>query len=91
MLHHIIPIGDSEPHIESLNCPCNPRLFEGDRWDECWHTSFDGREFILAIEVFLGIRCKDHCHFIDAKGNHCAPPPPYLEGAPDDLLPGSPA
>jgi hypothetical protein len=79
MLRHIIPIGDSGEHYQSDECPCNPVIIEGDRFDACIHRAFDKREHILAIEIFLHMRCADCLHYIDDNGNHCEPPPPYYE------------
>lgn len=78
-MRHRFPIQDIEPHYQSLNCPCNPTLFEGDGEDLCFHRAFDRREIIIAIEIFLGIRCEDCGNCIDGKGKRVSALPPYDE------------
>lgn len=79
MLRHRIPVEDSKPHYESLTCPCNPELYEGDRYDVCMHHAFDGREIILAVELLLKIRCEDCGYYLGWGGEHRLPPPPMDE------------
>lgn len=79
MLRHIIPIEDSKPHYDSISCPCNPTIVEGDGYDACIHRAFDGRDLIIAIEILLKMRCKEHGHYLDNDGNHSRPPDPYHE------------
>jgi len=79
MLKHIFPVGDSREHYEHIDCPCRPTLVEGDRYDACIHRAFDGRDIILQAEIIMGIRCKEHGHYINEKGDHCDPPPLFYE------------
>lgn len=47
-MYHLIPNDDLMPHHESITCPCNPRLMDGDDVEETYilHNAFDGRDFL---------------------------------------------
>jgi hypothetical protein len=43
---HVIPTGDRQPHVESFDCPCEPRLEPADVGDglRIVHHRYDGRD-----------------------------------------------
>lgn len=85
MIIHRYPIGDTKPHYDSVDCPCHPTLYEGDGEDLVMHHAFDGRDIIIAVEIHLGMRCEGCGHYMNEKGEHTGPPPPYEEADPPAL------
>lgn len=79
MDRHIFPLGDSQPHSQSEWCPCKPTPFEDNGAQGYFHHFFDGREIVLEAEIIMGMRCEGCGHYINEKGEHCDPPPPYDE------------
>jgi hypothetical protein len=78
-MRHALPLNDIKDHEKSIHCPCGPRLYEGDGDDMVFHYYFDRRDFIAAIEIYLGYRCKGCLRHTDPWGNHREKPPPYDE------------
>lgn len=78
-MRHLFPLEDDHPHAESASCPCSPTLTKLGDEDVYVHHFADGREIIFAVEVMLGMRCPECGHYINEKGEHCEPPPPYYE------------
>lgn len=51
MQYHVTPVNDLKPHIESVDCDCNPSIIEG-VVDTVVHNAYDGREGVeLANEI----------------------------------------
>ena len=78
-MRHLIPLDDSSDHTEEEWCKCNPKVVSHRGEMLCLHHYFDNREIILQAELVMGIRCENCLEYIDDKGNHIPPPPPYSE------------
>lgn len=66
MTQHVIPIGDSKPHVSRWTCRCRPYTVGDGVWV---HNAYDGREFFeqeeepqvarkYARKVALGLRVR---------------------------------
>jgi hypothetical protein len=52
---HVMPVGDLREHICSPDCPCKPTAEVIGAVLKYSHNAWDGREYVEAVEEFLGI------------------------------------
>lgn len=76
-MRHIFPTNDIGTHHPSVFCRCSPNVNESR--GVTLHTSFDGREIIIAAEIAIEARCECCLYYINEKGERTDPPPKFIE------------
>jgi hypothetical protein len=45
-MYNVLPINDSDEHVESSTCKCRPKIISENGEMIIVHNSFDGREYV---------------------------------------------